>query len=165
MLVGLLVGSPSFASQVAPAGRQGAGEVAGSHAPHPGAPQVLSTVTVKVTGGADALVLGPATDESYYFEVALSGTDTATATVTAATVFGARHGLESLAQLVGAPPAADPSRAVLRDAAAVYARNMGQCSRGAASGSTAQLSTPSTAVRSKKSASSPDTAADHTQTT
>jgi hypothetical protein len=60
---------------------------------------VITTVVVTVVG-PNPLTLGPDTNESYVVKVALDDTGAATATVTAETAFGAKHGLESLAQLV-----------------------------------------------------------------
>ena len=61
----------------------------------------LAVVTAKITGSADgATDLGPETDESYGITVT---TSPPTATVTAKTAFGLRHGLETLAQLVVTP--------------------------------------------------------------
>ena len=61
----------------------------------------LVVVTAKITSSADgATDLGPGTDESYGITVT---TSPPTATVTAKTAFGLRHGLETLAQLVVTP--------------------------------------------------------------
>ena len=64
----------------------------------------LVHVVVDVPIGADD-TLGAATNESYALNFALNPTASVavTATVTAATIYGARHGLETLAQLVEAP--------------------------------------------------------------
>jgi hypothetical protein len=63
--------------------------------------QVISSVNVKITGdGDDATVLSSRTNESYSITVELTGTATASATVTAVSAFGAKHGLETLAQMV-----------------------------------------------------------------
>ena len=66
---------------------------------------VLSRVDASLTGaGDDALILGPDTDESYTLLVKISDSTAApTATVTAASVYGLRHGLETLSQLVVTP--------------------------------------------------------------
>ena len=63
--------------------------------------KLLTVVAGKITGSGDvATELGPETDESYSIAVT---TDPPTATVTAATAFGLRHGLETLGQLVVTP--------------------------------------------------------------
>jgi hexosaminidase len=65
----------------------------------------LMHVVVDVPIGADD-TLGAETNEKYALNFALDPTTSAaavTATVTAATIYGARHGLETLAQLVEAP--------------------------------------------------------------
>ena len=58
----------------------------------------LTTVTIVVTNPAVTQILSD-TDESYSLTFSPS---LASATITAATVFGARHGLESFSQLVSA---------------------------------------------------------------
>lgn len=63
--------------------------------PVPTTDSVLSTVEVCVTTVAEDL--GPDTDESYVLSVPVGSAAT---TVTAKTIFGAMHGLESLTQLV-----------------------------------------------------------------
>jgi hypothetical protein len=61
----------------------------------------LTEVTATITDSGNAATeLGPETDESYSIAVT---TDPPKATVTAATAFGLRHGLETLAQLVVTP--------------------------------------------------------------
>jgi hypothetical protein len=60
-----------------------------------GPPGVITAVEVCVTD--DSEELGAETDESY--TVAVPAAATAVATVTAATIFGAMHGLETLTQL------------------------------------------------------------------
>lgn len=75
-------------------------------------PLRLTRVVVDIPEGAD-YTLGATTNESYALRFALdpaaapepapAGPATVTATITAATIFGARHGLETLAQLVEAP--------------------------------------------------------------
>ena len=63
--------------------------------------QVLSSVSVKITGdGDEALILSSKTNENYTIKVELTGSGEAVATVTAVSAFGAKHGLESLAQMV-----------------------------------------------------------------
>jgi hypothetical protein len=65
---------------------------------------VLSNIDASVTGAGDeALVLGPDTDESYTCVVRVDDAGAAKATVTAASVYGLRHGLETLSQLVVTP--------------------------------------------------------------
>jgi hypothetical protein len=64
----------------------------------------LTDVSVKITGDGDsALILGPDTDESYAIKVSVDGDGAPCATITAASVFGLRHGLETFAQLVITP--------------------------------------------------------------
>ena len=56
---------------------------------------------VKITGeGEAATILSSRTNESYTITIELSGTAAAAATVTAISAFGAKHGLETLAQMV-----------------------------------------------------------------
>ena len=62
--------------------------------------QVRDTACEDEGSGDAATELGPETDESYSIAVT---TDPPTATVTAATAFGLRHGLETLGQLVVTP--------------------------------------------------------------
>ena len=66
--------------------------------PVPTKDSVLSTVEVCVTTVAEDL--GPDTDESYALSVPVGSDAT---TVAAKTIFGAMHGLESLAQLSSRP--------------------------------------------------------------
>ena len=78
------------------------------------APAALSVVTAKITGAAgEAMELGPSTDESYAIAVT---TDPPAAMVSAATVFGLRHGLETLAQLVVTPQGTIQSPVAISDA-------------------------------------------------
>jgi hypothetical protein len=93
-------GAPSSSSSSSSSAVGGAMRV-----PAAAPPAVLSRVTVHVSGGPDeALILGPATDESYTLQVQLAGSSrAATAVVSAVSVYGLRHGLESLAQLVATP--------------------------------------------------------------
>lgn len=58
-------------------------------------------MSVKITGdGDEALTLSSKTNENYTITVKLTGSGVAVATVTAVSAFGAKHGLESLAQMV-----------------------------------------------------------------
>ena len=94
----------------APSAEDGAAAAAAAAA----APAALSVVTAKITGAAgEAMELGPSTDESYAIAVT---TDPPAAMVSAATVFGLRHGLETLAQLVVTPQGTIQSPVAISDA-------------------------------------------------
>lgn len=67
---------------------------------------ILSIVLVSITGGAEALKLGSKTDEGYNISIVINANlvDTpVTGHILSTSVFGARHGLESFAQLVQTP--------------------------------------------------------------
>ena len=79
-------------------------------------PLRLTHVVVDVPSDADT-TLGPRTNESYTLSFALvpGASATVTATVASATIFGARHGLETLAQLVEAPAGIIPEAVAIVD--------------------------------------------------
>ena len=76
--------------------------------PLPRAASELRTVphaTLNIAVASDAEELSAETDESYSLMVSVDGA----AKLTAPTVFGALHGLQSLAQLFELPPAGSPA--------------------------------------------------------
>jgi hexosaminidase len=82
-----------------------AGGVPTSPLPTPAHLRVAKQATLTVSVGSDSEELSAETDESYVLTVSVDGA----AAITAPTVFGALHGLQSLAQVFELPaPAADP---------------------------------------------------------